>query len=89
MADKNDPAKARDAALKEQRAASDADTQAQLDRISSSQPTPTQEENDRAKLGLQSLEELDNKEPDGSPEVKSAAPAAAGTYQTRDAKPTK
>src|SRR5215207_1745590 len=30
------------------------------------QPTPTQEENDRAKVGAMTLEELDNKEDDGS-----------------------
>jgi hypothetical protein len=32
----------------------------------SGQPTPTQEENDRAKLGFDSLKELDAKEDDGS-----------------------
>lgn len=86
MADKHDPAKARDAMLKEQRAASDADTKAQLERASSTQPTPTQEENDRAKLGLHSLEELDDKEPDGSKELSAEE---AGTYQTRAATPKK
>lgn len=84
MADKNDPAKARDAALKDQRAAADAATQEHYDRVNSTQPTPTQEENDRAKLGLHSLEELDDKEADGSPEDRSAL-----NYETRDAKAKK
>lgn len=77
MADKKDPA----AEAKKQ---SDADTAAYYERINSSQPTPTQEENDRAKLGFKSLEELDNKEPDGSPADKSAV-----AYTTRDAAPKK
>lgn len=80
MADKKDP-KAQ--ALADAAKASEADTQAHYDRVAASQPTPTQAENDRAKLGFESLEELDNKEPDGSPEQKSAA------YQTRDTKPAK
>ena len=91
MADKDDKAaaKSRDELLKEQRAASDADTKAQLERASSTQPTPTQEENDRAKLGLHSLEELDDKESDGSPEEKDVAAGAPGSYQTRASKPAK
>lgn len=46
--------------------ASQADTDAYYERVAASQPTPTQEENDRAKLGFDSLKELDNKEDDGS-----------------------
>jgi hypothetical protein len=80
MADKKDP---RDQQIADARKQSEADTQAYYDRVNSSQPTPTQEENDRAKLGFKSLEELDNKEDDGSPEQKSAA------YQTRDTKAAK
>ena len=40
----------------------------QLARTENTQPTPTQEENDRAALGIESLEQLDDKEPDGSEE---------------------
>ncbi len=50
-----------------------AETAEQLARAESSQPTPTQEENDRAKLGVSSLSELDNKEADGSSEEGGAA----------------
>ena len=73
-------AKRRDAHLDEQRKQSEADTQAQLERTSSTQPTPTQAENDRAKLGFQSLAELDEKEPDGSAEEKGSGAA----YLTRE-----
>lgn len=73
MADKKDAA----ADAKKQ---SDADTAAYYDRVNSTQPTPTQEENDRAKLGFESLKELDDKEDDGSP-----ADKAAVSYTTRDA----
>jgi hypothetical protein len=75
MADKKDP---REQALADARKQADADTQAHYDRVGASQPTPTQEENDRAKLGFDSLADLDDKEADGSPEEK--APAA---YETR------
>jgi len=52
----------------------------QIARTDGLQPTPTQEENDRAKLGVDSLSELDNKEADGSAEqpvapVRISAPA--------------
>jgi len=56
------------------------------------QPTPTQEENDRAKLGVSSLEQLDDKEPDGSPEETTrnlASGTAAADYSTRSAAPKK
>ena len=53
-------------AIDEARKASNADTKAYYERVSGSQPTPTQAENDRAKLGYDSLKELDNKEDDGS-----------------------
>lgn len=46
----------------------------QLARAEGVQPTPTQEENDRAKLGVDSLSELDNKEVDGSEEQSRAGP---------------
>jgi hypothetical protein len=78
MADK-DPAKAREAQLKASQDEVAARTADQLARSENLQPTPTQEENDRAKLGLHSLADLDDKEADGSPEEK-AAPAA---YETR------
>jgi hypothetical protein len=77
MADK-DPAKAREAQLKASQDEIAARTAEQLARSENLQPTPTQEENDRAKLGLHSLADLDDKEADGSPEEK--APAA---YETR------
>jgi hypothetical protein len=77
MADK-DPAKARSALEGITHEIADAHA-AQLARSENLQPTPTQEENDRAKLGLHSLADLDDKEADGSPEEK-AAPAA---YETR------
>jgi hypothetical protein len=80
MADKKD---SREQQLADARKASDADTKKQLERINSTQPTPTQEENDRAKLGFHSTSELDDKEDDGSPEQKAAA------YQTRDTKAAK
>jgi hypothetical protein len=48
----------------------------QLARTDNFRPTPTQEENDRAKLGFASLKELDDKEPDGS-EEQPTAPASA------------
>lgn len=50
----------------------------QLARTENVQPTPTQAENDRAKLGVDSLDQLDNKEPDGSAE-QGAAPAPTPT----------
>ena len=77
--------KARDEALKDGRKDSDADTDAFYERQAASKPTPTQDENDKAKLGHESLEELDNKEPDGSPEEEPAAPRGALEYRTRDA----
>jgi hypothetical protein len=57
--------KTRDAQLKDERKAADADTKEQLERTQNLQPTPTQEENDRARLG-QSVEELDDKEDHGA-----------------------
>jgi hypothetical protein len=75
MADK-DPAKAREEALEASRKEIADRTAAQLARAENTQPTPTQEENDRAKL-CQSVEELDGKEADGSPED-AAAKATAG-----------
>lgn len=57
---------------------SEEDNKAQLERTSSTQPTPTQAEIDRAKLGVESLSELDNKEADGSPEESTRATATDG-----------
>ncbi len=66
---------------KDPRAEALADSQAEAKRIfkeqqarQDTQPTPTQEENDRAKLGVESLSELDNKEADGSEEQNPNAP---------------
>ena len=59
--------------LEEQRKAQ-AETVAELDkRQADVKPTPTQDENDRAKLGVL---DVDAKEPDGSPEQPSDAPPA-------------
>jgi hypothetical protein len=44
--------------LAQARKQSEEDTKAHYERVSSSQPTPTQEENDRAKLGFDSVKEL-------------------------------
>lgn len=70
-------AKSHDEALAESRKAADADTKAYYERVNASQPTPTQAENDRAKLGIDSLEQLDNKEDDGSGSEADARIAAA------------
>ena len=59
MAKKNDPVAESRRQVEEQ----NAEAMARMD----VQPTPTQEENDRAKLGVDSLAELDKKEGDGSP----------------------
>lgn len=67
---------------------SQADTKAYYERVNSSQPTPTQEENDRAKLGFDSLKELDNKEDDGSgseAEARAKAAEAAAAAAKADA----
>ncbi len=61
----------------------------QISRTDSFRPTPTQAENDRAKLGVTSLSELDNKESDGSPEEKDVAASDGGFYSTRAATPKK
>lgn len=76
MSDK-DENKARDDQLKAERKASDKETAAQIERVAKLQPTPTQAENDRARLG-QSLEELDDKEDHGAPEERQVS-AATGT----------
>ena len=82
-------AKQRDDALKAAQKETAERTAEQLKRSESTQPTPTQEENDRAKLGLHSVEELDDKEDDGSPEDKSLTAGAAAPYTTRAAAPAK
>jgi hypothetical protein len=84
---KDDATADRDAQLKASREETDRQTEEQIAR-QSARPTPTQDENDRAKLGLQSLEELDDKEPDGSPEEEPARRGALN-YRTRDASPSK
>jgi hypothetical protein len=82
-------AKSHDEALAESRKAADADTKAYYERVASSQPTPTQAENDRAKLGIDSLEQLDSKEDDGSgseAEVRAAAAKAEAERLEAEAK---
>lgn len=86
MADKKDT---REEQLAASRKAADEDTKAYYDRIDSTQPTPTQEENDRAKLGFESLKELDDKEADGSEEQRDLTADGAGAYSTRAAAPKK
>lgn len=87
MADKKDP---REEQLAQARKQADEDTKAHYERVSSSQPTPTQEENDRAKLGFRTVEELDDKEDDGSgPDKSAAAGAAPAGYSTRAVEPKK
>lgn len=86
MADRKD---ARDKALADARKQSEEDTKAHYERVSSSKPTPTQEENDRAKLGFHSIEELDDKEDDGSPEQRDLSAGGAAPYTTRAAAPKK
>lgn len=72
MAKSNDP---KAEALSESQAATEADNAAAMARTENVQPTPTQAENDAARLGFSSVEELDDKEPDGSAEVEAPAPA--------------
>jgi hypothetical protein len=67
----------KDKAVADAQKESQADTKAYYERVAASQPTPTQEENDRAKLGFDSLKELDAKEDDGSPEEGEEPKAAA------------
>lgn len=86
MADRKDP---RERLLAESRKQADEDTKAHYERVNSSQPTPTQEENDRAKLGFQSIEELDDKEDDGSEEQRDLVAGGAAPYTTRVAAPKK
>jgi hypothetical protein len=73
-----------DKAFKDDQARIARENEEQVAKADGLQPTPTQEENDRAKLGVSSLEQLDNKEDDGSGEDR-----AALTYSTRDAAPAK
>ena len=73
MADKKDP---RAEELAASQRASEADTKAAAER-QSYQPTPTQAENDRAKLGIDSLEQLDSKEDSGAPDEDEARVADA------------
>lgn len=75
--------KSREEQLKAERKAADEDTKAGQERIAKYRPTPTQEENDRAKLGVSSLDELDNKEPDGSEEEEEARQKALSSPQNR------
>ena len=75
-ADRKAAEKARSEALAASRKASEADTKAAAER-QSYQPTPTQEENDRAKLGISSLDDLDDKEDSGAPTEEDARVAAA------------
>lgn len=71
-------------AVADARKESDADTKAFYDRVKASQPTPTQEENDRAKLGFDSLKDLDDKEDDGAPSESEARIADAEAAVARE-----
>jgi hypothetical protein len=76
--------KSREEQLAAERKAADADTKAFYERTNNVQPTPTQEENDRAKLGFNSLEELDSKEDDGAPSEAEARIADAEAAVERE-----
>lgn len=77
MASSKNPVRdARDETLEDSRKRTDEANAAAIERSQNSRPTPTQAENDRAKLGNLSLDELDNKEPDGSEEEGAAPPPA-------------
>jgi len=65
-------------AFKDDQARIAKENEEQLARTDGLKPTPSQEENDRAKLGVSSLSELDNKDGDGSP-AEAPAPAPAST----------
>lgn len=78
-------------ALKESQERVADETKEQAKRTTKARPTPTQAENDAAAMGFATVEELDEKEPDGS-EEEEAAPASkamsagSGTgYKTRGA----
>lgn len=75
--------KSRDEQLKAERKAADEATKEAQERVSKMRPTPTQEENDRAKLGIQSVDELDDKEPDGSEEDEEGRQKAISSPQNR------
>ncbi len=84
MADKNSKADAlKDSQKRAEQDYKDAEAR------QSGQPTPTQEENDRAKLGHDSLADLDDKEADGSPAEKDVAAGGAAAYNTRNLTPKK
>lgn len=79
----------RDKAFKDDQARIAAENEEQVAKSEGLQPTPTQAENDRAKLGVSSLKELDDKEPDGSPEQKDIEAGQAAGYSTRAVAPKK
>lgn len=81
----------KDDLAKERRKQTDEQNAEAMKRTERVRPTPTQEEIDRAKLGVESLDELDKKEKDGSEEeeVDQAPSRSAMTYQTRDAEPSR
>jgi hypothetical protein len=73
--------------LAEQRKKMEAQNAEAEARMNGSQPTPTQAENDSAKLGNVTLAELDAKEDHGAAEEKSADSDEPATYKTRTAAP--
>jgi hypothetical protein len=81
---KDDATADRDTQLKASREETARQTEEKFARTEKARPTPTQEENDKARLGVASLEELDNKEPDGTEEEEPARRGALN-YKTRDA----
>jgi len=84
MAD--DPNKeAREKQLAQNREASDRSKREGTERLSKGRPTPTQDENDRAKLGEHILDhEDDGSGPDPHAQKNLEAQHATGGYQTRD-----
>ena len=75
--------------LADERAARDKANEQQAKTAGATKPTPTQEENDMAAMGVHVLEH----EPDGSPDpnaaqTKQAEAGKRGNYQTRTANPS-
>lgn len=61
----------------------EAQNAAAMERLDGVKPTPTQEENDIAKLATPTLESLDGKEADGSPEARQIEAGDGAEYRTR------
>jgi hypothetical protein len=69
--------------LEQSRKDLEAQNKAAMERMDTVQPTPTQAENDAAKVSTPTLEDLDSKEDHGAPEERSIEGGASGEYRTR------